>query len=190
MPRVALLVLGLVLVIQVGFILSQKPWSPTPHTSWRNYPQTITAAKDIADLVVLGKVTKIQRGDDHIVKLSNGSEDRVEVEIITVQIEKTYKGEKQDQVDVFREPNVTKENPQYKNGERYLLFLEKPDPVWYWYIKGKPVEAWNTVGPQGQNLIMKDNKIKTSANRDSSGQFSQFEGKLLSEFESEIEKTK
>ncbi len=82
-----------VLLIQLAVSFSHEQ---EPHTIaiWKNRPNNMAQAKRLANQIVTGRVTKIERADDLVVKAPGEPNDevRIPVEVITITIEKSHKG--------------------------------------------------------------------------------------------------
>lgn len=95
LTRTVLILTG-VLVAQFGlrYILN-KP-GPTHVASWAMGPQSMTEAKELAEEIVFGRVTRVRRGEDLVIEVPGepANEDRIPVEVVTIQVERRYKGGK------------------------------------------------------------------------------------------------
>ncbi len=88
---VAVLLGVLLIQLAVSFFPEQEP-----HTIaiWKNRPNSMAQAKRLANQIVTGRVAKIERADDLVVKAPGEPNDevRIPVEVITITIEKSHKG--------------------------------------------------------------------------------------------------
>jgi hypothetical protein len=98
---VALLASGFVLQVAVRY--QQKP-GPVYFASWKESPKNIAEATRLARRIVRGVVSKVDRGNDLVVRVSGepGGEDRIPIEVVSIRIEKTEKGAPAQEVKVFR----------------------------------------------------------------------------------------
>jgi len=168
---VAAAVLLATLFVQIGMRYIAKP-DVQLMAAWKDVPKSPEEAAKLADEVIVGKVVRVRRADDLVTKAEGepNAEDRIPVELVTVRVEKRYKG-KAETVELFhvggepspdsmREPPMSqappkpsgksaeypqgpvdrskraaarsgarkfilKDDPEYKEGERYLLFVRK-----------------------------------------------------------------
>jgi hypothetical protein len=99
------LVLGAMLVGQSTYLAVSMSGraQPTYFASWVHRPESLEAARKLANQEVLGRVTRVRRADDLTTAAPGepGGVDRIPVEAVTIQIEKSYKGDKPQTIEVF-----------------------------------------------------------------------------------------
>lgn len=95
------LLLG-VLLIQVAVRIHEKPEGRTL-AMWKNSPGNMGVAKGLANQIVTGRVTNIERAEDLVVTAPGepNNEIRIPVEVVTIAIDKTHKGPRAQTVQVF-----------------------------------------------------------------------------------------
>jgi len=114
---IAVAVLASALLVQLAMQIGKKPRA-THFASWKNNPRDIGQAKGLAKSIVTGVVTKVERGNDLVMKIAGepGGEDRIPIEVATIRIEKSYRGAPAQEVKVFRtgstkDPRLTQRPP-------------------------------------------------------------------------------
>jgi hypothetical protein len=99
------LALGAVLVGQASYLAVSMPARarPTYFASWQYRPESLEAARKLADQEVLGQVVRVRRADDLTTPAQGepGGVDRIPVEAVTFRIEKSYRGGKPETIEVF-----------------------------------------------------------------------------------------
>jgi hypothetical protein len=179
--------------------------------SWRDRPASVKAAKALADTVVLGPVINIRRADPLVVSApaEPGAVDRVPVEVVTIQVERFYKGGGSGSIEIFRtgatdlaapspetdptahqlsledDPSYLVYNPSRNDRKvKYLVFL-RPGPRLT--IGGAPIETKAVVAPEGRYMVDANNKLKPAVPQDRGGFANQrFRDRDLSQLEAEI----
>lgn len=96
MLAAATTVLFVSLVVQISLRFKSGP-GPQTFAEWKDVPKTAEAATKLADEVVQGQVTNVRRADDLVTKVDGepNNEDRIPVEVVTIRVEKNYKGRAQ-----------------------------------------------------------------------------------------------
>lgn len=84
------------------------------HASWVRKANSLDAAARLSNQIALGRVTNVRRGPDIVVAAATepGGEDRIPVEIVTIRLEKAYKGGKPQTIQVFHTGLSTAAQPQ------------------------------------------------------------------------------
>lgn len=103
--KVFLTMVGLLtgtLLLQVALIILEEP-QPRYIATWKNTPKNMAEAKSLADQIVLGRVTRVRRADDLVVEARGEPEgqDRIPIEVVTIRLEKYYKGGRPETIEVF-----------------------------------------------------------------------------------------
>jgi hypothetical protein len=95
--------LATVFVVQVAVRYHDKP-EPVYFASWKDDPKDIADAKRLARKIVTGVVTKVERGQDLVIKAAGepNGEDRIPIEVVTLKVEKAHKGGNPEYLQVFR----------------------------------------------------------------------------------------
>ena len=90
------------LLLQVASIIHEKP-QPRYFATWKNTPKNMAEAKSLADQIVLGRVTRVRRADDLVIGAPGEPEgqDRIPIEVVTIKLEKSYKGAKPETIELF-----------------------------------------------------------------------------------------
>lgn len=70
---------------------------------WKDSPKTLAKVKELSDHIIIGKIRKIERGEDLVVKVEGepNNEVRIPVEVITITVEKTLKGTRKNSIKLF-----------------------------------------------------------------------------------------
>ena len=196
---ISIVVLGATFAVQLGLHIKQRPQQRS-FASWKDRPDTIMQAKELADQIVLAKVSKVQRADDLVVKAPGepGDEDRIAIEVVTITVEKMYKGQKQGLIRMFHTglsagPHVKarqvppeqqpqsvvllEDDPPYQVGERYVLLLRDGPNV---TVERQSVKTKAVISPEGRYRITERNEIEPVTERGFAGEL---KGKKLEELE-------
>jgi hypothetical protein len=98
----ALLLAGL-LIAQVTLNARHHHPMTGLHASWRFAPQNLGEMDQMANEVVVGRVTNIRRGNDIMLTVDGepGNMDRIPTEIVTMQVEQKLKGTPGQQIEIF-----------------------------------------------------------------------------------------
>jgi len=101
--RMAVAVLASALLIQLSTGILQKP-KVRHFASWKNSPNSLQEAKQLAKHIVTGVVTKVEAGNPLVVRAPGepGGVDSIPIEVATIKVEKTQKGAAMQEVRVFR----------------------------------------------------------------------------------------
>lgn len=101
--RMAVAVLASALLIQLSTGILQKP-RVRHFASWKNSPNSMQEAKQLAKHIVTGVVTRVEAGNPLVVKAPGepGGVDSIPIEVATIKVEKTQKGAAMQEVRVFR----------------------------------------------------------------------------------------
>lgn len=104
---------------------------------YRFRPQTLSEGRDRASVIVLAEVASVARGTDIVTPLQKEpkSEKRLPTQRITLNVLKVYRGQVTPgqrvtlrqtggNTDNSSVSHFARENPQYRQGERYVLLLE------------------------------------------------------------------
>ncbi len=133
--------------------------------SFAEAPRSMEEAAASAEQVVLGRVTRVRRGPDVVVPVPGepGGEDRIAIEIATVQVDRAYKagqGGPPQRIEVARpgmpgdgESVAVEQDPPYRQGERYVLFV-KPGLQ----LGGQQLQR--IVAPAGRYRIRSDDTVE------------------------------
>lgn len=99
---IAAAVLLIALVTQIGLRYRSKS-APQMIAMWKDKPESVEAAHQLAEHVVLGQVVKVQHADDIVTRIPDepGGVDRIPVEVVTLRVEKRYKGEGGETIQLF-----------------------------------------------------------------------------------------
>ena len=188
----ALLLFGL--LGQIGMRYMAKP-DVQLMAVWKDVPKSPEEAADLADEVIVGQVVRVRKADDLVTKTGE-EEDRIPVELVTIRVEKAYKG-RPDRIELFhvggepspaslKEPPMSeappkpergaieksrrpatrgpvrkvllKDDPEYKQGERYLLFVRKGPKV---TEGGRATGTMAIVSPTTRFRLSAGNKLET-----------------------------
>lgn len=89
--------LSLALLFAAQFGLAHRNGPPLEAryaASWANNPHSMEELMGLSEEVVLGRVTGVRRGEDFVTRAEGEEEgvDRIPVEVVTIQVEKDYKG--------------------------------------------------------------------------------------------------
>lgn len=213
---VAVAVLLAALFAQIGLRYIAKP-DVQLLAVWKDVPKSPEEAARLADEVVVGHVVKVRRADDLVTK-TEGEEDRIPIEVVTIRVEKRYKG-KAETIELFHvggEPSpaslkeppmseappkpekgaidksqrpatrggarkfILKDDPEYKQGEKYLLFVRKGPKV---TEDGKTTETMAIISPTTRFHVSAANKLEPVTD---TGFAPQVKGKDLKEIETRI----
>lgn len=208
-------VFAVVLLIQLAPLMRQQPQEKWL-ASWAHRPTSMTEAKDLAGQIVKGRVIRIRRGKDLVMRVAGepNNEDRIPIEIVTFALEGGYKGSVRKTVEVFHtglspievegrripprpedvEPKPMRrrtllerrtvsleDDPPYKVGEQYVLFLTDGPTVST--LEGRSVKTKAVIAPEGRYGIKADGKLKPARALGFAGQLL---GKELSALEANL----
>jgi len=210
-------ILGITAAVLLGTLAVQLCWREEPRprsrafAMWKHRPPSVKAAKDLADTVVLGRVTNVRAADPLVVPIPGepGGVDRVPVEVATLQVEKFYKGGGSLSIEILRtgafdlatpspetdpvanqislddDPSYIVHDPSRNDKKvKYVLFL-RPGPRLT--IGGSPVDTKAVVAPEGRYLVDDKNKLKPAVPADRGGfANARFRDRDLSMLEAEI----
>lgn len=95
--------LATTLLAQLMFRYWHKPRAIETFAVWKDNPANIAAARALAKRVVTGKVAKIERAEDLVIKAPGELENevRIPIEAVTIEVEKTLKGGPARTIQVF-----------------------------------------------------------------------------------------
>lgn len=187
----AALALAVLLGLQLAPGERGEPAVRTLMASWAETPANLEETAASAEQVVLGRVSRVRQGDDIVVPVPGepNGEDRIPVEIITVQVEKSYKtgrGGPPTSVEVFhtgrsagRDVVTMMDDPPYQRGEQYVMFL-KPGPEVG--SEGARVASHRLVSPEGRYRVQ-GGRIEPVTDR---GFAARLRGRSLQDFEGEL----
>lgn len=101
--------------------------TPRFHAYWVNHPQNLRDARRMADAVVVAKAVDSSAGEDIVTRHPQGVQ-RIATERVTFEVQRGHKGDLQagETFVLFQngnEENRFDEDPTYKPGVSYLLFL-------------------------------------------------------------------
>lgn len=98
----AIAAMGALFLGQIAMTLYQKP-DVSYFAVWTGNPKSMIETKNLADQIVTGTVTKVERADDLVIKVPNepSGEDRIPIEMVTIKVEKVHKGEAAEFIQVF-----------------------------------------------------------------------------------------
>lgn len=161
---------------------------------WKDVPKSPEEATNLADEVFVGQVVRVRKADDLVTKTGD-EEDRIPVELVTIRVEKTYKG-RADRIELFhvggesspaslKEPPMSeappkpergaveknrrpatrvtvrkvllKDDPEYKQGERYLLFVRKGPNI---TEGGRATDTMAIISPTTRFRLSASNKLE------------------------------
>lgn len=102
-------ILGICAGVLIGFIglqiviLWQQAPRKTAHAIWAHNPESLAEGQKLSKQIVSGRVIKVERGEDIVVKVPGepGGVDAIPVEIVTLALTGIYKGEVVQTVRVF-----------------------------------------------------------------------------------------
>lgn len=99
------LTLGAVLVGQASYLAVSMRTQPRPtyFASWQFKPESLEDASKLADQEVLARVVGVRRAADLVTEAQGepGGQDRIPVEVVTLRVEKSYKGGQPETIEVF-----------------------------------------------------------------------------------------
>ena len=185
---------GALAVLLVTQVLLRPEAGPVMElaASWAEQPESLEETAASAEQVVVGRVTRVRRGQDIVVPVPDlpGGEDRIPVEIVTIRLEKSLKGPGRggppEIIEVFRtgassgqEQITMGEDPPYASGEQYVLFV-KPGPEVQ--VDGGRIRAHRLVSPEGRYRV-RGGKVEPAATH---GFAARHRGRGLEEFETEV----
>jgi len=224
--RASTMLLLVALVAQIGYSYANRPASKYA-ALWVDKPANIAQANKLAERIVVGKVVKVQRAKDLVVKVRgepNGVV-RIPVEVVTLKVSKTIKGSASGKIKVFhtglsvgtpvikRRPPTGRppkkpvgaverpaslprpgsefesrtvmlhDDPSYKKGEKYLLFLRKGPTL---KVRGRRVLTQAMISPEGRYRVTTSDKIVPMVKRGFAGQL---QGTKLNKLEVKIRQT-
>lgn len=165
------------------------------HASWVRKANSLDAAARFSNQIALGRVINIRRGPDIVVAapIEPGGEDRIPVEVVTLRLERSYKGGKPETIQVFHtglstasqpqpllqeegpenqplsnqppgprgnleRPVSIEDDPPYRVGERYLMFLTE-GPI----VDGTTTQA--LIAPEGRYRVTANNRLQAITDR-------------------------
>ena len=141
--RMAVAILVSALGIQLAMGILQKP-KVRHFASWKNSPNSLQEAKQLAQQIVTGVVTKVEPGNPLVVKAPGepAGMDSIPVEVATLKVEGTQKGAAAQEVRVFRTggtkhpglenrpaPPMSEAPPKPKGGIDRPAQLPRPTPA-------------------------------------------------------------
>jgi hypothetical protein len=210
-------ILGIAAVVLLVTLTAQLCWREDPRprsrafARWKYRPTSVKATKDLADTVVLARVTNVRTADPLVVPIPGepGEVDRVPVEVVSLQVEKFYKGGGSASIEILRtgatdlatpapdlDPVANQisldDDPSYvvhdasRNDKKvkYVLFL-RPGPRLT--SGGATIDTKAVVAPEGRFLVDDKNKLKPAVPGDRGGfGNTKFRDKDLSALETEI----
>jgi len=168
-----------------------EPAVRTLMASWAETPADLEETAASAEQVVLGRVTRVRPGDDIVVQVAGEPDgvDRIPVEIITIQVDKSYKAGQRGPattIEVFhtgrsagRDVVTMMDDPPYQRGEQYVMFL-KPGPEVG--SGGARVASQRLVSPEGRYRV-RGGRIEPVTDR---GFAPRMRGRSLTDFEGEL----
>lgn len=171
----------LTLVALLGWQLLASPADVSSRTvmmaSWAHAPESLAEAVDLADQIVVGKVVRVRQAQPIVIE-AEGEPDGVHsvpVQAVTFQIEKTHKAPADrrgapDRVEVFHTggqddagtPIMLEGDPEYRPGQRYLLFLAEGPEL---RVAGSQVLTRSVIAPSGRYGIGSDGRLEPAARR-------------------------
>ncbi len=101
--------------------------TPRFHAYWRNNPRTIRQVARLSDAIVVAKVTSVDEGDDIVTRHPDGVQ-RIPTQRVTFRVQRDRRGDLEvgETFVLFQngnEENRFDEDPSYKKGRSYLMFL-------------------------------------------------------------------
>lgn len=123
--------------------------APRFHANWANNPRTIGEAARMAKEIVIATVTAVTDGDDIVNRAEDGYVSRIPTQRVHFNVNRSRKGElvASESFVLFQngnEENRFDEDPSYKVGQRYLLFLTpRPDGT---YLVVSPEGRYEVTG--------------------------------------------
>jgi len=161
-------------------MLNDQPHTHRYHVSWKNRPEKEADGNKLAKHIVEAQVVKIEASTMELpIKGEEGGKDVIPIEVVTMEVSDTLKGKVPKTIEVFNtgdsKNNISLENnPPYKRGERYLMYLDNGPKV---RVKGKVVQTVSAISPEGRMAI--DNKGNLKAVSKRGGMAQELNGKSL-----------
>ncbi len=128
MPRILIVVLGVLLLVQIGITVQArfaKPAVITSTWSWAYRPETLKELYELSNMIVIGTVTDTKEGPQWVGETTSAEHpiETVDSTLIGVSVLNPIKGKINigDQITIYRLVNI--EQNTHKIGETYLLFL-------------------------------------------------------------------
>jgi len=190
-----LLVLAGVLAVTLGVqVTTRGPGTvhgPLLIASWAEAPASLDETAGSAEEVVRARVTRVRPGADIVVNLPQepGGEDRIPTEVVTLRVEKVYKGPAggpPETVEVFhlgrsngQEHIAALEDPPYAQGQEYVLFLKRGPDV---RVGGSSLPTRRVVSPHGRYRIQRGRMEPMSQ----MGWAAQHRGRPVDQFEADV----
>jgi len=165
--------------------------------SWAHLPENVGEAVELSDEIVVGKVVRVRQAEPLSVEAPGEPDGRhtVPVQAVTFQIEKRLKEpadrrERPERVEVFRtggsdaegETMMLEGDPEYRPGQRYLLFLADGPEL---RVEGSRVLTKSVISPEGRYGVGQDGRLEPASPRGNSFAARQ-RGQPLEQFEGTI----
>lgn len=160
--------------------------------SWAETPKSLEETAGLARMVVLGRVTRVRRGEDLVVRNPDlpAGEDRIPTEVVTIRLERTYKGPDgggpPETIELFRTGLSTGtdqlsvvDDPPYAPGEQYVLFVTGGPEL---RVDGASQRLLRVVSPEGRYQV-RGGAMEPAARH---GFAAGFRGRRLQDFEGEV----
>lgn len=109
---IAAAVLLIALVTQIGLRYPARPAQVRTLAMWKDRPESVEATHKLADHVVLGQVVSVQPTE--LVGQSPEEVDRIPVEVVTLKVEKRYKGEGAEIIQLFHTGRSDAPSPAHR----------------------------------------------------------------------------
>ena len=183
--------LAAMLAIQLGVAAQEREARPILIASWFESPASLEETAGSAEEVVRARVTRVRPGADIVVNLPQepGGEDRIPTEVVTLRVEKVYKGPAggpPETVEVFhlgrsngQEHIAALEDPPYAQGQEYVLFLKRGPDV---RVGGSSLPTRRVVSPHGRYRIQRGRMEPMSQ----MGWAAQHRGRPVDQFEADV----
>jgi hypothetical protein len=157
----------------LGALVVQRVWETrsvvvvTNSAIWTNHPRTVAQAKNLSNLIVVGRVTNVRPGNlVAAIPGEPGQTATMPAEAITIQVQQTLRGQPVSSVQVFHTGRSTgdeahpdaslEEDPPYAINQRYILLLTQGPKV---VIQGVPVQTRAVISPEGRYQIVQRNGV-------------------------------
>lgn len=182
--RLSLYTLSAMLLVTLGFNFissANNDTQPAAFASWAFNPASMDQLKAKATDIVVGKVVKVDKGDDIILSPKGEPEaQHIPTQVVTFEVTEALKGDTiGQQITIFRtggEDLTLEGDPAYTVGNEYLLFL-RPQNGSNHYLVVAPAGRFEVANGRLQPVVEK-------------GFGSQYKGLALNDFILEVKKAK
>lgn len=139
--------------------------------SWANTPASVEEAVELSDEVVVGRVVRVRKARDLEVDAPGepGGVHRIPVETVTFQVEKVHlaptdRRGRPETIEIFHTGGVDDEgrdvmlegDPEYRPGQRYLLFLTEGPEL---EVEGTRLLTRSVISPEGRYGVGRNGRL-------------------------------